>query len=266
MAVEDEELPTHGEDETEVDDQDEGSEDGDEGDEDSDTGEDGDDEGEEAEGSGREARGEVEDKPRKRGASDVIRENKKRAKESESREAAATLRAEAAERRAEAAERAANDRRQTESAEARANRLAQMSPEERFDALRAEDRQSFSAEINSLKFQGWDQSDSAKFDRLVDRDPLVARVADKVEAEYQKLSAQGRPVSREILADIQVGKMMRANQKTAGTKQRKKAAEGVKRETVQPRRASGDAPASRGRRGQEDTPEARRKRLEGVFL
>lgn len=216
---------------------------------------------------GRSRERETEDvTPRKRGASEVIRENKKRAKEATAKAEEALRRAEAAERRAEAAERATQARVQTETAQQRADRLALMSPEERFDALRSEDRAAHAAEMNSVKFQIWDSTDSAKFERLAEKDALVARVADRVEARFAELQRQGSPVSRAILADLEIGKMMRENQKSAKTKQTRRAEEGVRRETVKPKRVTSDASSTRGRRGQEDTPDARRRRLEDVIL
>lgn len=216
---------------------------------------------------GRSRERETEDvTPKRRGASEVIRENKKRAKEANAKADEALRRAEAAERRAEAAERATQARTQAETAQQRQERLALMSPEERFEAIRSEDQARHSQEMNSVKFQIWDSTDSAKFERLAEKDALVSRVADKVEARFAELQRQGSPVSRAILADLEIGKMMRENQKSAKTKQTKRAEEGVRRETVKPRRTTSDAASTRTRRGQDDSPEARKRRLEDVIL
>lgn len=265
----DKELDTHGDDEIEAGQEDEtlADEDGDE----VEASEDGDEEdsGDEAEGreEGRSRERETEDvTPRRRGASEVIRDNKRRAKEAERRFEAAERAREAAERRAEAAERAVSSRQQTESAQDRANRLAQMSPEERFDALRSEDQARNDARFNALQFANWDSSDRTKFERLADKNPLYAKVEAKVEARFAELQRQGSPVSREILAKLEIGEMMVSRHGAAKTKQTRRAEEGVRRETVKPRRAASDAQASRGRRGQDDSPEARSRRLENVIL
>lgn len=268
---EDKETSDHGDTENEADDENEGpeesdeteNEDGDESEVESDG--DGDEEGAEDDQGGT-AR-QVDEKPKRKGASEVIRENKRARQESDRKADEALRRAEAAERRAEAAERTANERRATESKEAREARLAVMSPEERFEVLRQEDREAHTQELNSVKFQIWDSTDKAEFRQLVREDPLVAKVQEKVEAKYAELQRSGRPVSREILADIEVGKMMRASQKSAGTKQRRKAEEGVRRETVKSKQVTrSESAPNRARRGQENTREARAKRLEGVLI
>lgn len=244
---------------------------------------DGGDDGESAEDSADELSGSAEDdeevdaepagKQGKSSASDVIRANKKARKEADRKatEAAskaeeALRRAEAAERRAEEAERAANARRQAESAEAEAARVELMSESERLNHYRAKDNERHTAEMNGVKFQIWDSTDRSDFRQLVREDPLVAKVKDKVEAEYEKLRAQGRPVSREILANQEIAKMVRSGRASAGTAQRKRAAEGVQREKVRPQRTRSDVASDRSRRGQEDTAAARKKRLEDVQL
>ncbi len=209
----------------------------------------------------------AEPAPRKRGASEVIRENKRSRQEAERKAEALERRMEAAERRAEAAERAVAERRQSESKEARDARLALMSPEERFEVLRTEDREAYTREINSVKVQMWDSTDATRFDRLAERDPLVGKVRDRVEEEFKRRLAEGKPlVERELLANQEIAKMMRERQKTAGARQRKRGEESIRRETVRPRQVRSDAASPRSRRGQEDTPEARRKRLEGVTI
>lgn len=204
--------------------------------------------------------------PRRRGASEVIRENKRRAKEADERYETERKAREAAERRAEAAERAANERRQTETAEQERARLDTMTTEERYDYQLKKQQQESDRRFQGLQFQVWDSSDRANFRDLCREDPLVAKVKDKVEAEYKRLQAEGRPVEREIIANQEIAKMMRQRRAPAGEKQRARGAETVRRETTRPVRARGDAPAQRGRRGQEDTPEARRRRLEGVTI
>ncbi len=239
--------------------------DADEGADDADA--DGDDGADDGEG-GRAAKVEDDDeKPRKRGASEVIRENKRRAQDAERKADEAIRRAEAAERRVEEAERRANERRQQETAEQEAARVELMSESERVAHYRQKDREEHQRDMNGMKFQMWDTADQTKFDRLVDRDPLVAKVADDVEKELRRLRSEGRPpVERAILADLLIGRMVRAERGKAKTKQTRRGEESVRRETTKPARTRSGAPASRQRRGQEDTAAARRRRLEDVRI
>lgn len=251
--------------EDDVEDVEDGPEDGDE--------EDGADAAAEAEDGEEAGEGETEDRapvrregaPR-RGASEVIREEKRARKEATAKVEEVTRRAEAAERRAEAAERAANERRTTENAAAERERLALMTEDERVSYYREQDKAEHRREMDGVRFQVWDSTDRAEFRELCREDPLVARVKDKVEAEYTRLKGLGRPVEREIIANQEIAKMMRNQRQAAGTRQRNRGAESVRRETARPVRARGDVAPARSRRGQEDTPEARRRRLEDVII
>lgn len=217
------------------------------------------------EGSEEGAPGRVEAEPRRRGASDVIRENKRLARENQER--ADRLERELADqrRRTEDAERRANERRSQESEAAEAARLELMSDGERAAHYRQKDRQEYQQQLSGIQLQIWDSSDSAKFERLVDKDPLVAKVRDKVEVEFERLKTMGRQVPREVLANIKVGEMVRANAASAKTKQNRRGQESIRRETTKPVRARGAAPADRQRRGsEENSREARRKKLEDV--
>lgn len=206
--------------------------------------------------------------PRRRSTSDVIRDNKRAAKEASAKADEAIRRAEAAERRAEAAERAATERRQSETQEQERLRLDSMTTEERYDYNLRKQDEAHRNELNGVKFQIWDSADQRKFDRLVDRDPLIARVQDKVEAEIRRRqAAREPPVEREIIANQEIAKMMRARRVPAGERQRSRGAERVQRETARPVRARGnEAPPARARRGNEDTPAARRARLADVQI
>lgn len=204
--------------------------------------------------------------PRRRGASEVIRENKRAAKELREELATERKAREALERRLEQQDRDRDQRRQTETAEQERARLDTMTTEERYDYQLQKREAAHRQEMDGVKFQIWDSSDRANFRDLCREDPLVAKVKDKVEADYERRRSQGRPVEREIIANQEIAKMMRQQRAPAGAKQKARGAETVRRETTRPVRARGDAPAQRGRRGQEDTPEARRRRLEGVTI
>jgi hypothetical protein len=214
----------------------------------------------------RSSRQEVE-RARPRRADEVIRDNKRAAKEALARAEQAERRAEAAERAAERAERAATERRASETAESERLRLDSMTTEERYDYNLRKQDEAHRTELNGVKFQIWDSSDRAAFRDLAREDPLIGRVKDKVEAEFQRLRKEGRPVEREIIANQEIAKMMRAQRVAAGTRQKARGADRVQRETAKPVRARGnEAPPARARRGQEDTPAARRARLMDVQI
>lgn len=209
---------------------------------------------------------ETEVRVKRKGASEVIRENKRRAAEATRKADEALRRAEAAERRAEEAERRANERRAQETEAQEAARLELMTEGERIAYYREKDKKDYESKLNNVQFQIWDSTDRSEFRQLVREDPLVAKVKDKVEAEYERLKAQGRPVSRELIANQEIAKMVRDNRQRAKTKQTRRAEDGIRRETTKPTRTRSEAPSERGRRSREDTPEARRKRLENVVL
>ena len=209
--------------------------------------------------------------PRK--ASDVIRAEKKARKAAEDRIAERErerdeARREAAEarRRADDAERRANERRATETAEAEAARLELMSESEKIAHYRQKDRAESDARYNDLRFNQWESFDRMEFRQLVRDDPLVARVKDVVEKEYERMKASGRPVTREVLANQEIAKLARKGLVKSAPEQRRRAAAGVARETVRPPATRSGAVAERRTRGDENTAAARRKRLEDVQL
>lgn len=211
--------------------------------------------------------------PRRRSASDVIRDNKRgrkaaevAAQEAQRKADEALRRAEEAERRAQEAERRATERRQQESEAEETARLELMSETEKLEHFRKKDAEAHKREMDGVKFQIWDSTDRSEFRQLCREDRLVASVKDQVEAEYDRLRTAGRPVSREILANQFIAKKVRENRSKAVDKQSRQAAEGVRRQTVKPPRTTNGAAAPRSRRGEVDDRAARRKRLEDVTL
>jgi hypothetical protein len=79
-----------------------------------------------------------------------------------------------------------------------------------------------------------DASDSSKFDRLASRNQVYASVADEVETEHQRIMASnpGYVPNREALAQIIIGRRAVERGGRAATRQRTRAAEGVRREAV----------------------------------
>jgi hypothetical protein len=217
---------------------------------------------------------EVEPEPPRRKASDVIRAEKKARKDAEARAArieaeAAEARREAAEerRRREEAERRATERRQAETEAEEAARVELMSESEKIAHYRQKDRAENDRKYNELRFQQWDSADRSDFRQACRDEPALASVKDKVEAEYQRLVAAGRPVAREVLANQELAKQYRAERLKTGTQSRKRAEAGVRRETTKPpRMASGVPPERRARGGNADPRAARAERLKDVIL
>lgn len=250
VEVEDEEV-VEDEDDTEV--GDEAEDDGEETVEDADTG-----------GKSRDADDEG-DKPRKRGASDIIRENKRRAQELQrERDDERRLR-EAAERRAEEAERRANDRRQ-ETEQQERDRVALMTVEEQNAHYRKQDQDATNRRLQQMEFRQVDRDDKADFRQACRDDPLMAKVATEVETRLTEMRSKGQNVEREALANYLIGQMVRKERGKAKTTQRRRGEESVRRETTRPVRTRSSAAPDRQRRGNEDTAEGRRKRLEGVTI
>lgn len=203
---------------------------------------------------------------RRRSASDVIRETKREAKEAKARAEAAERRAEEAARRAETAERSVNERRQAESAEQERDRVALMTDAERYEHYRTKDRQESDRRFGQLQFETWEREDKREFRDLCRDEPLYGKVKDRVEELYERMKGMGKPVGREILAKQAIADMVLERSKTAKTKQQRRGAESVRRETTRPARAAGGVASPRARRGNEDTPEARRRRLENITI
>jgi hypothetical protein len=216
---------------------------------------------------------EVTPKPAPKPLSVLHREQKAARKEAEGRAAEATRkseealrRAEAAERRAEEAERAANARRQQETQEAEAARIELMSESEKVAHYRQKDGEEFNRKFQTLQYQQWDSTDRMEFRQLCRDKPLFAKVKEKVEAEFERMRAQGRPVAREILAKQEIANLVLSDDGTTGRRQRERAAAGVRRETVKPRQARSDVAPARSRRSEDNSKAARYDRLKDVIL
>ena len=217
---------------------------------------------------------EAEEPPRRRSASEVIRDQKRGRKEAlraaeAARREAEEARREAAEakRQAEEARRQAAERRQAELAEEEARRLEVMSESEKIAYYRDKDKAEHKREMDGVKFQIWDSTDRVEFRHLADKDPLIAKVRDKVEAEMQARQRQGLPpVAREILANQEIARMARDGLLKTSAAQRERGQQRLRREQVKPPRTRSDVAPPRQRRGQVDEKQARYDRLKDVTL
>lgn len=211
--------------------------------------------------------------PKRRSASDVIRENKRgrkaaaREAEEAKREAAEARReASALKERLDAADRRALERQRSESEAEERQRVELMSDVERANYYREQDRTAHQREMNQVRSDIWASEDRASFRELCREDKLVASVKDRVEQVFAQQQAQGRPVSRELIANQEIARMAREGRLKAQTTQRARADERLRRQRSKPVTARSAAPSTRTRRGEGDEKAARLKRLENVTL
>lgn len=197
--------------------------------------------------------------------SEVIRDAKRRAKAAEEREREKDRRLEAAERRAEEAERRASDRRQ-ETEQQERDRVALMTVEEQNAHYRKQDQDATNRRLQQMEFRQVDRDDKADFRQACRDDPLMAKVATEVETRLTEMRSKGQNVEREALANYLIGQMVRKERGKAKTTQKRRGEESVRRETTRPVRTRSSAAPDRQRRGNEDTAEGRRKRLDGVTI
>lgn len=110
-------------------------------------------------------------------------------------------------------------------------------------------REDYQADTRAREIRDADDRNALRFERVCDRDPLVNSVRREVEAEIQRLKAQGVPSpDREIVADVILGRRYRERAGRSISKQRRQASETVQRQTVRaPSNLSGQQPAQRRR-------------------
>ena len=139
---------------------------------------------------------------------------------------------------------------QGETPEARAQRLALLTPEERITAELQETKQTFAREMQVMRFTAVDGNDRAAFQAKATVDPLYKRWEPEVEAELAKLRTQGQTVEREKLMYFLIGKA--AVEKRDGSKgtQRAEGQRRVASQRVRPSNSGSDIAANRrGDRG-----------------
>ncbi len=129
---------------------------------------------------------------------------------------------------------------QGESPDARAQRLALLTPEERIREELQVAQQGFAREQQALRFAVIDGNDRAAFEAKAMVDPVYASMRDKVEVELRNLRNQGQTVEREKLMDYLAGKEMREKREAARKRGDfdKQRAQGARRVQSQQARAS----------------------------
>lgn len=144
-------------------------------------------------------------------------------------------------------------------------RLALMSADEKVEYYRQKDRQELEQRLGQIQFQQQDVADRAAFDRLCDRSPAIAEVADEVERILADERRAGRPgASREVIAKFVIGDRALKGARKAGAVQRQRAQANIQRNAAVPVAPRGDIPAGRERRGSEAA--AREKRLSNIEI
>jgi len=151
---------------------------------------------------------------------------------------------------------------QGESPEARAQRLALLTPEERITAELQEARREFSGELQRMRFSNQDGTDRAAFQAKATVDPLYKKWEPKVEAELTQLRQQGMNVERERLMYYLIGKAaVEARGASKGT-QRAAGQQRVRQQTTRPGNSGSDVAAQR----RPDRSNSLERRLENQSL
>jgi hypothetical protein len=134
---------------------------------------------------------------------------------------------------------------QGETPEARANRLALMSPEERITAELNDAKQGFAREMLQTRLQLQESSDKAAYQAKATVDPLYKKWEPKVEAELTELRKQGQNVDREKLMYYLIGKSAVEGRQAAKPGQRAEAQRRVSSQRTRPSNSGSDVSANR---------------------
>lgn len=141
--------------------------------------------------------------------------------------------------------------------QAEAERLANMSPQELVDYRLNQEKQLIGQAFRETRYKTDDTLDALRFERLCDKNPAYAGVAEEVDRRVEDLKRQGITVPRKTIADIINGE--RVAQK--GTKTGRKTQEATERHRARAPGARSDVAADRGGRG---APKTARERLEAL--
>ncbi len=206
-------------------------------------------------GEGQDESGQEEVAPRRSRANETIRELRARAQENEER--VRTFERELMEMKA-----AQQARAQMEDPNREAERLALMTPEERYDYKLNNALNQIQRQQAVTNFQNADLADKARFDAKVTTDKVYAKYAERVEqARLKYMRDQNTVIPREELLKHIVGDDVLRNRGRAAAKQQRQGAANIQRQ--QAPLANGKGNAQGNRRGASDTPA---KRLEGVQI
>lgn len=144
-------------------------------------------------------------------------------------------------------------------------RVELMSPAQvaRYFAEKSERR--IAQALQGQQFQVHDRIDKQAFEAQVQANPLLARVAPKVEQVLQQERAAGRNTDRIIVAKYLLGDEMLSRRNSQLPRQRAGAQRRVAGQTTRPAGGAGDGQRQNGRQG-DDSYEAAMRRARGVNL
>lgn len=155
----------------------------------------------------------------------------------------------------------ARPQQEQETPQAREQRLARLTPQQR-DAYEAAEREERLTRVGSLaEFRVAEMTDKAAFRMLSQSDPRASKYASEVETRLNQMRSQGMNASREDVLRYIIGEKVMAN----GPKAKKQIAAAkaeVDRQTTKPEKPKGD----RGGNRPKDDKAARKQRLAGVIL
>lgn len=135
----------------------------------------------------------------------------------------------------------------------------------RLDEMEPWDRQAYlqNERLNRLEFDGTDRLDRLDFKATCRDDPVAAKLEQEVESRLSAMRANGFNSTRDAIYTFMLGERAKANKGRATGKAQRTAAANRDRQQARPGNARGDTAPSGARRNA-DTPEGRRKRLEGL--
>ena len=138
---------------------------------------------------------------------------------------------------------------QGETPDARAQRLALLTPEERITADLHETKQGFARELYQMRMDQIDGTDRAAFQAKATVDPLFRKWEPKVEAELTILKNQNMKVDREKLMYYLIGKAAVEGRGAVKNTQRLQGQQRVRQQTTRPGNSGSDVQAQRRERG-----------------
>lgn len=138
---------------------------------------------------------------------------------------------------------------QGETPEARAQRLALLTPEDRMTTEMHETRQAFHRDMAVMQFQTQDANDKSAFQAKATVDPLYKKWDSRVEAELAELRRQNMTAPRERIMYYLIGKNAVEGRGAVKFGQRREAQRRVERQTTRPTNSGSDVSAPRRERG-----------------
>ncbi len=141
--------------------------------------------------------------------------------------------------------------------------LALMTPDELITYRLGEANKGFEQKLGAIQWATYEAGDQAKWQARIGRDPVAARMSQKVEDRLAEMRRAGQNVDRERLYTFMVGEEVLAKAGAAKTKQGAAGQRNIQRQQTRPGagQRSDTQPARNGRMSE---AEAREKRLENM--